>query len=145
MATTKRLMRGQSSKAVFDVLRDGATYGDWVVGTNEIRKVEPGWPKEGTRLHYRVGHGPLRKDDMTTSRDYAPDERLELEARAWPVGTARIVVTAEAAEGGTLVSIEEHPHRGVARLLHNPALDLLIKVRNVETLRRLESQVRDRR
>lgn len=144
MATTTRLMRGLTGRAVFDVLRDGTTYGDWVVGTREIRTVEPDWPKEGTRLHYRVGHGPLRKDDVTTSREYVPDERLELEAQAWPMGTARIVLTVEPAEGGTRVSIEEHPHRGVAKLLHNPVLDLLIKARNVETLRRLESQVRTR-
>lgn len=137
-------MRGLSVTAIFDVLRDGRTYGDWVVGTSEIRAVDPGWPQEGTRLHYRVGHGPLRKDDVTTSRDYTPDERLELEANAWPMGTARIVLSVEDADGGTLVSIEEHPRRGLAKLLHNPVLDLLIKLRNVETLRRLESQVRGR-
>lgn len=37
------------------------------------------------------------------------------------------------------MSIEEAPLRVPARLVHNPALDLVIKLRNVETLRRLES------
>lgn len=137
-------MRGLSEQAVFDVLRDGRSYGDWVVGTRKIRDVDAGWPQEGARLHYTVGYGPLRKDDVTTSLDYDPDSRLELEAHAWPAGTARVVLRADPVPGGTMVSIEEHPARGVAKLLHNPALDLLIKVRNVETLRRLEEKARGR-
>lgn len=145
MATTRRQMSGLAPQAVFDVLRDGSSYGDWVVGTRTIRAVDPGWPAEGTRLHYSVLWGPLRHDDATTSRAYRPDRRLELEAQAWPVGTARIVIEAESREDGTLVSIQEHPHRGVAARLHNPAADLLIKVRNGETLRRLEAHARGTR
>jgi hypothetical protein len=145
MAITRRLMRGLTPRQVFDVLRDGRSYGDWVVGTRLIRDVDDGWPAVGTRLHYRVGYGPLRHDDETESLVYAPDTRLELEARAWPAGSARVALTAEAAEGGTLVSIDEHPLRGPARLLHNPLLDLLVKARNVETLRRLEARAAGRR
>jgi hypothetical protein len=145
MAVTRRLMTGLTPQAVFDVLRDGTSYGPWVVGTRTIRAVDAGWPAEGTRLHYTVGYGPLRKDDETVSLSYAPDDRLELEARAWPAGTARIVMTAEPAEGGTLVSIDEAPDKGPARVLHNPLTDLLVKARNVETLRRLEQQASGRR
>jgi hypothetical protein len=135
-------MSGLDPAAVFDVLRDGSTYAHWVVGTRAIRVVEPGWPAVGTALHYTIGYGPLRKDDETRSRAYEPDVRLEMEARAWPAGTARIELRAEAVEGGTRVSIDEHPERGPAKLLHNPLADLLIKTRNVETLRRLENQAR---
>jgi hypothetical protein len=138
MAVTRRVMRGTDSRVVFDVLRDGDTYASWVVGTRMIRAVEPGWPAPGTALHYTVGRGRLRKNDETRSLAYEPDRRLELEARAWPAGTARIELRAEPVEDGTLVSIDEHPLRGPATLLHNPAMDLLVKIRNVETLRRLE-------
>lgn len=144
MAITTRLMRGATPRQVFDVLRDGRSYGDWVVGTREIRDVDEGWPAVGTRLHYRVGYGPLRKDDVTSCRLYAPDTRIELEAHAWPAGTARIAITAEVADGGTLVSIDEHPLRGPAKLLHNRLVDLLVKARNVETLRRLERKAQPR-
>src|SRR5687768_3878563 len=144
MAITRRLMRSVTPTQVFDVLRDGKTYAHWVVGTRAIRVVDPGWPEEGHRLHYTVGYGLVRKDDVTTSRSYTPDARLELEAHAWPAGTAGVVLTAEPRQDGTLVSIDEAPLRGPARLLHNPLLDLLIKARNVETLRRLESLARDR-
>jgi hypothetical protein len=143
MATNRRLLRGVDPSAVFDVLRDGRTYGNWVVGAS-VRAQDPGWPEQGTRLHYRVGWNPLRKDDKTVSLAYEPDRRLELEAVAWPVGTARIVLTAEPTAEGTVVTLVEHPARGIAARLHNPAADLLVKVRNVETLRRLEREVRRR-
>jgi hypothetical protein len=142
MARNVRQMTGVDPRAVFDVLRDGKSYGHWVVGTRKIRTVEAGWPAPGSSIHYTVGYGPLRKDDRTESKDYHPDERLALEAKAWPAGTAAIVLTAKAVDGGTEVTIEEAPNKGPAKLLHNPVLDLLIKVRNVETLRRLEGLAR---
>jgi Polyketide cyclase / dehydrase and lipid transport len=144
MTVNRRVMRGLTPKAVFDVLRDGRSYQEWVVGTRAIREVEPGWPEPGTALHYTIGYGLLRKDDETRSRKYDPDHRLELEAHAWPAGTVRIDLRAEPVEDGTLVTIDEHPLHGPARTVHNPALDALIWIRNVETLRRLESVTRRR-
>lgn len=144
MAITRRTMRGVLPSQVFDVLCDGRTYGHWVVGTRTIRAVDPGWPTEGTRLHYTVGYGPMRKDDVTTSCRYVPDELLELEAFAVPAGTVHIAITTTPAADGTVVSIDEKPLTGLVRVLHNPVLNLLIKARNVETLRRLESQARGR-
>lgn len=142
MAQNARLLAGINPAEVFDVLRDGTTYAEWVVGTRKIRAVDPGWPAPGKAIHYTVGYGPLRHDDRTVSQDYYPDNTLELEARAWPAGTVGIVLSARAVEGGTEVTIAEAPRRGLAKRVHNPVFDLLIKVRNVETLRRLEDQVR---
>lgn len=144
MATNSRFMKDVDSRAVFDVLRDGKSYGDWVVGTRKIRHVEPDWPSPGSAIHWTVGYSPLRKDDQTLSMAYSPDQRLALEAQAWPAGAACIEITATPANGGTLVTIDEAPNRGLAKTLHNPVLDLLIKVRNVETLRRLERKARAR-
>lgn len=144
MAVTRRLMKAVTPQQVFDVLRNGKSYEDWVVGTRAIRAVDPGWPAEGTRLHYTVGYGPLRKEDVTTCRSCDPEVSLELEALAWPAGTARIVMRVEPVEGGTRVSIDEAPLRGLARRLHNPGFDAIVKLRNVETLRRLEQHARRR-
>lgn len=143
MARNSRIMTGLEPADVFAALRDGACYADWVVGTRKIRDVDSGWPAPGTAIHYTVGYGPLRKDDRTESLAFVPDARLELEARAWPVGTAGIVLTVLRTGEGTEVSIEEAPRRGPMKMLHNPVLDLLIKLRNVETLRRLENVVRE--
>jgi hypothetical protein len=138
MATTRRTMRGVTPAQVFDVLRDGHTYAHWVVGTRAIRAVDPGWPEPGRRLHYTVGYRPLRKDDVTTSTAYEPDARLELEGARLAGGHGR-----RRAAGGA----DRGRHAGVDRrgaaarpgpADAQPAADLLIKVRNVETLRRLE-------
>lgn len=144
MATNSRTMRGLAPRQVFAVLRDGRSYADWVVGTRGIRAVEPGWPAPGSALHWTVGYGPLRKDDETRAVSCVPDAELVLEARAWPMGTARIALTLREEGDGTVVTLDEEPARGLAKTLHNPLVDLAIKARNVETLRRLESQARSR-
>jgi hypothetical protein len=145
MAVTRRFMRDLNPEQVFDVLRDGFTYGDWVVGTRSIRAVDADWPQPGAKLHYTVGYRPLRKDDETVCLSYAPQQWLELEARAWPAGTAHIRIATESRNGGTEVSIDEKPHRGPAKLLRNPLTNVVVKARNVETLRRLEAKVAGRR
>lgn len=142
MARNSRLIRDADATEVFDVLRDGAAYAEWVVGTRMIRAVDPGWPEPGTRLHYTVGRWPLRMDDVTRSVHYEEDRRLHLEAQVWPAGAARIVLSAEPVEGGVVVTIDESPDRGLLKLVNNPGLELTVKIRNVETLRRFERQVR---
>ncbi len=129
---------------VFAVLRDGYSYADWVVGTRAIRSVDSEFPAVGTRLHYTVGYGPLRKDDETQVLSCEPDRCLELRAHAWPAGSARITVRIEPADDGSVVEIDEYPDAGLARKLHNPLVDKLIELRNVETLRRLDRLARRR-
>lgn len=124
--------------AVFAVLRDGFSYVDWVVGTQKIRDVDPHWPAPGSHLHHTFGIGPLTISDTSKVLAVEPDRMLEMEARAWPAGTARILLTLEPAGSGTRLTIEEHPLHGPGRMVHNPILDLTIKLRNVETLRRLK-------
>jgi uncharacterized protein YndB with AHSA1/START domain len=123
---------------VWDVLSDGMRYAEWVVGTDHIRDVDSSFPTVGGRLHYTVGRGPLRHEGHTEVLSIDAGRCIELEAHAWPLGTVRIVLRLVDADDGCLVEIEEHPRRGIAKTLHNPVLDLLIKGRNVETLRRLE-------
>lgn len=139
---TRRQM-GVSTQAVWAVLADGSSYGDWVVGARMIRAVAPNWPVVGSRLHYTVGYGPLRKDDQTEVMGVAPARRLELRAHAWPAGQARIVLTLRDAGGGTLVTMEEFVEAGPAKRLHTRVADLIIRVRNHEALRRLNRLARE--
>jgi hypothetical protein len=60
-----------------------------------------------------------------------------LEARGWPIGSARVEITVEAAGDGSLVSIAEDVSDGPARLVPRPVRVAGIDVRNQETLRRL--------
>lgn len=137
MAVNNRRM-AVAPTSVWSVLADGHCYSRWVVGTSAIRGVDAHWPAMGSRLHYTVGRGPLRHEGHTEVVSVDLGRRLELEAHAWPLGTARIEICLEQAGDGTQVLMIEHPARGAAGALHNPAFDLLIKARNVEALRRLE-------
>lgn len=123
---------------IWAALSDGRTYASWVVGTSAIRDVDAHWPQLGSRLHYRVGRGPLRHDGHTEVTSVDPGRCLELEAHAWPLGSARIELTLHDDGDGTLVEMVEHPAKGTAAMLHNRLGDALLKLRNVETLRRLQ-------
>jgi len=141
MATTRRRFDVPRA-AVWQALSDGHVYSRWVVGTSQIRDVDAGWPAPGTALHYSIGRGPLRHDGHTQVRAVDEGKRLELEAHAWPFGSIHIEIRieegGEGAGAGCVVTIVEHPARGAAARLHNPVGDALLKLRNVEALRRLE-------
>jgi uncharacterized protein YndB with AHSA1/START domain len=138
MATNRRVMDAPRD-AVWRVLSDGYTYSSWVVGTSEIRDVDTGWPSAGTSLHYRIGRGPLRHDGHTEVLAVSDARRLELEAHAWPLGSVRIELRLDdEADGRCAVTMVEHPARGTAAMLHNPVGDAVLRLRNVEALRRLE-------
>src|SRR5581483_485178 len=142
MATNRRRFAVPRT-AVWQTLADGHAYADWVVGTRAIRAADAEWPSVGSRLHYTVGHRPLRYDGHTEVLSVDEGRCLELEAHAWPSGSVRIEIALEDdAAGGCLVTIVERPARGVVAVLHNPVGDALLKLRNVETLRRLERRAR---
>lgn len=145
MARNERRFDGVAPEDVFAVLADGWTYADWVVGAKRVREVDDGFPTPGCRLHHSVGVGPLTLDDNTKVLEAAPPTHLLLEARARPFGRAKIRFTLRADGGGTLVTIEEWAVRPQPVALLNPLVDPLVKARNVETLRRLERVVQQRR
>src|SRR6478609_704006 len=125
--------------AVLDVLADGWSYATWVVGTARIRAVDPGWPAPGSRILHSVGLWPALLDDETVVRAWVPGSGIELQARGWPAGEARVRITVVpgAASGGCTVRISEDADKGPGRLVPRPVRSAVIGSRNVETLRRL--------
>ncbi len=116
--------------AVWRVLRDGWTYARWVAGTQQIREVDDDWPAVGSKIHFTAGIGPLQFDDVTYVRNLS-DERLELQAYAGRMGSARVSIEVMAwGEGRTLVIIDEHPLTGPPARFHNALVELLLRVRN---------------
>ncbi len=128
---------------VWAVLSDGYRYADWVHGTKEIRAVDTGWPQVGKALHYTAGVGPVTYKGETTVRTSDALRQLELEVHAWPVGTVRVNIVIEPSGVGSIVTLDEHPYRGPARLLLNPLSRLgffaRTKVMIVDLLRLAES------
>jgi len=126
---------------IFSVLRDGWSYDKWVVGTSRIRAVDSTWPQPGAKLRYRIGWGPMSKEDQTRSMRLVDGSELELEAVGRPLGSARVDFRVDRVRDGSLVTMIEHPTKGPLADLHNVGFEFLIYLRNVETLRRLQREV----
>jgi uncharacterized protein YndB with AHSA1/START domain len=130
---------------VWSVLADPFAYPDWVVGAQRARAADPSWPAPGSRLHHRVGIGPLSIRDRTTVLESDPPRRIVLDAAARPLGRARVEISLHPEDGGTRVEIVEDPSGFTAPLRLNPAVQALIKLRNAEALRRFKDIAERRR
>ena len=122
---------------VWDVIADGWLYPVWVVGATRMRDVDATWPEVGSCLHHSAGVWPAVISDTTEVLAVEPRQMIRLRARGWPVGEAEVGLKLTAQGAETLVEIEEDAVAGpgsyVPSVLRHPA----IKLRNVETLRRL--------
>ncbi len=123
---------------IFEVLSDPRSYGDWVVGSKEIRFWDPDFPAQGSAFHHTFLIGLVPVKDHTTVVEVDAPRYLLLRARARPTGIAHVALRLEPRNGKTQVTIEEWPVDGVAAKLHNRIQDKLIALRNVESLRRLK-------
>jgi uncharacterized protein YndB with AHSA1/START domain len=141
MGQTRRLIEA-SPERIFAVLSDPDSYAHWVVGSDSIRDADPGWPAAGTRFHHRVGWGPIKIKDHTEVLGVDPPRRLELRAKARPLGTAHVALELERRGAATLVTMTEDAGDALTRLLFNPLTHLLVRRRNAESLRRLDELAR---
>jgi len=124
--------------AVWRVLADGHRYADWVVGAKTIRSVDPEWPTPGSRFHHRVGVGPVDIKDSSVSEAVDEGHAISLRVKAFPAGAARVrIILTPTDDGGTEIMLEEHPIEGFARRFDNPLQQAALRVRNIESLRRL--------
>ena len=137
MATVERFMPVPPI-AVWAALADAESYGYWVVGSKLIRDADPGWPAPGTKFHHTVGFGPFTVDDHTVSLEAEAPHHLVLRAKGRPTLTARVTLDLLAGDGGTLVRMDERPDGVFAVLRLNPLVHVATKLRNNESLMRLE-------
>ena len=129
---------------VFDVLATPSTYAHWVVGSSAIHRSDSAWPAEGTIFEHSQGVWPLRQHDTTQVLESDPPTRLVLEVRLRPWMIGKVEFGVFAAGNGTRVVMHEQPIGGYVRAVHNPVFDLMLKLRNAETLRRLTNLVQKR-
>jgi uncharacterized protein YndB with AHSA1/START domain len=137
MIEVKRQVKASPSE-VFSVLADGWLYSGWVVGASRIRAVDDQWPAKGSQIHHSVGSWPVLIDDTTEVVECAPDQRLVLQARGWPLGEGTVYIDLEDAADGCLIRIQEDASRGPGKLVPKPIRQLSILPRNRESLRRLQ-------
>lgn len=123
--------------AVWDVLAEGHRYAEWVVGTSESHPVRGQWPRTGAAIRYQVRLGPVRLDNETVVRYCEEGTRLELEAAAGALGTARIAIELRPWGEHCLVIVDEHPLRGAGGRMHNVGFEALIQLRHRAMLSRL--------
>ena len=136
MAVRHHLIR-TDPRSVWAVLEDGTRYADWVVGTSESKPVRGHWPQLGSAIGYEVRLGPLKLHNESVVRHVVPGELLELEAKAGPLGTARVAIEVRPWGDQCLVKVDEHPLRGAGGLVHNVAVEALIQIRHRAMLARL--------
>jgi uncharacterized protein YndB with AHSA1/START domain len=129
---------------IFDVFSDGWLLPTWVVGATHIRDVDDSWPAPKSRVHHQVGAWPFMISDTTAVVTCERPRELVLQARAWPFGEARVELTVEASEGGSLVRMAEAPSHGTARLLYGSVQRKLLTARNRESLARLAAVAENR-
>jgi uncharacterized protein YndB with AHSA1/START domain len=132
-------------EAVFAVLADASSYGEWVVGSKEIRDAEPHWPAPGSTFHHTQGKGPLVWKDTTSVIESEPPRHLVLEVRVRPWLVNVVELSLEPLNGGrTRIAMYEHPTGGLVARVWNPLFDRLMHARNVEGLRRLGRMAEER-
>jgi uncharacterized protein YndB with AHSA1/START domain len=122
---------------VWDVLADGWLYPLWVVGATRMRDVDHNWPEVGSKLHHSAGVWPVVINDDTEVLEVAPRTMMRLRARGWPMGEAEVVITLTPVSAHTRVDIEEDAVNGPGAMVPKPLREPMLKMRNVETLRRL--------
>lgn len=77
---------------VWDVLADGWTYSQWVVGNSRMRAADADWPAEGSAIRHSIGVWPAVIDDETVVERCVRHEELVLLAKLGPAGAARITL-----------------------------------------------------
>ncbi|TFC95278.1 SRPBCC family protein [Cryobacterium breve] len=122
---------------VFAVLADGWLYPSWVVGASRMRAVDATWPEAGSGIHHSVGVWPALIDDSTSALEWDPPRHALFRARGWPVGEAHVALDVRARGNGCIVRITEDATAGPGRFVPLFLRDSAIRMRNVETLRRL--------
>jgi hypothetical protein len=97
---------------VWNVIADGWTYSQWVVGNTRMRAVDPSWPAPGATIHHTIGIWPVVLNDETEVESSTPPEELVLLAKSRPFGAARITLRLRDTEEGCCVAMAEVPAGG---------------------------------
>ncbi len=124
---------------VAQILAEPQHYPRWVVGAESFRGSDASFPAAGSRFYHSVTLGPWSLKDHTKVLESELPSRIVLEAKARPLGTARVELALVASRGGTEVTMEETPSGRISsHLAGNPIAEVALRLRNAESLTRLK-------
>ncbi|MCW2649461.1 MAG: polyketide cyclase [Mycobacterium sp.] len=123
---------------VWQVIADGWTYSQWVVGNSRMRAVDHDWPAPGTRIKHSIGVWPFVINDETVSLRCVPLEEIVLLAKMGPVGAAEVGLRLSDIADGCRVEMSEAPAEGPIKVLPDRLTMIAMDIRNRECLWRLE-------
>lgn len=122
---------------VWEVLADGWTYTQWVVGNSRMRAVDPNWPEPGSTIEHSIGIWPLVINDKTVVEVSEPPHKLVLRAHLGPLGAARITLLLQETSQGCRVEMIEVPAVGPMGVVPDSLALAAAYPRNKECLWRL--------
>jgi hypothetical protein len=128
-----------SRQQVWNVIADGWTYSQWVVGNTRMRAVAPNWPAPGSRIHHTLGIWPVVLNDESEVESCTPLEELVLLAKGRPFGGARITLRLSDTHNGSRIEMAEVPVGGPLNWVPRRLALAAAWPRNRECLRRLAS------
>ncbi|MFV8173513.1 SRPBCC family protein [Mycolicibacterium peregrinum] len=124
---------------VWDVIADGWTYSQWVVGNTRMRAVDASWPAPGSVIHHTIGIWPVVINDETEVESCKPAAEIMLLAKTRPFGMARIVLRLTDTPTGSRVEMAEVPVGGPLNWIPRRLALLAVYPRNRESIERLVS------
>ena len=128
-----------SCQTVWDVLANGWTYAQWVVGNSRTRAVDSHWPRPGSAIRHSIGVWPLVINDQTVVESCEPGQELVLRAGVGWLGAARITMRLNETPDGCRVDMIEVPVQGPVGVIPDLLALAAIYPRNRECLLRLAS------
>jgi len=126
-----------SRQQVWNVIADGWTYSQWVVGNTRMRAVDPAWPAPGSTIHHTIGVWPAVLNDETVVESCTPQEELVLLAKGRPFGAARITLRLFDTLNGCRIEMAEVPVGGPLNWIPRRLALAAAYPRNLECTRRM--------
>jgi hypothetical protein len=136
---------GASRQQVWDVIADGWTYSQWVVGNTRMRAVDPDWPAPGSKILHSIGVWPAVINDETVAEQSVPLEELVMLAKTGPFGAARVRLRLSDIPDGCRVEMDEVAVRPPASWVPHALQAVGLWPRNRESLWRLAALAQRRK
>lgn len=124
---------------VWEVLTDGWTYSQWVVGNSRMRAVDKNWPAPGSTIQHSIGSWPFVINDETVAEKCEPESELVLLAKTGALGAQKVTLRLTDISNGCRVEMSELPASGPMNAVPDRIAEVGIDIRNRECLWRLEN------